>query len=173
MGPTIKLSTKSNEWNKYNIKLPYLGPKSENLCKKLNNSIRHISSDEVKVNVILQQRKFSSLFNSKSRYPTESLSNVIYELSCMDCNAKYIGETKRRIKDRFIEHHMDRFGTQNGVLSQHSLQSGHKSGSFKDCCRILNYESNFKKRRIKESLLIKQNKPSLNENIRSLDLNLF
>ena len=30
--------------------------------------------------------------------------NVIYLIQCRLCNLQYIGETKRRLKDRFNEH---------------------------------------------------------------------
>ena len=30
--------------------------------------------------------------------------NVIYMIQCTKCNLQYIGETKRRLKDRFNEH---------------------------------------------------------------------
>ena len=31
--------------------------------------------------------------------------NVIYMIQCHHCHKQYIGETKRRLKDRFNEHH--------------------------------------------------------------------
>jgi len=30
--------------------------------------------------------------------------NLVYMIHCLRCNKQYIGETKRRLKDRFIEH---------------------------------------------------------------------
>ena len=32
-------------------------------------------------------------------------SNVIYAMTCTRCEEIYIGETKRRLADRFTEHH--------------------------------------------------------------------
>ena len=34
-----------------------------------------------------------------------NLKNVIYMIQCNRCHKQYIGETKRRLKDRFNEHH--------------------------------------------------------------------
>ena len=35
---------------------------------------------------------------------TCNAKNVIYMVQCKRCNLQYIGETKRRLKDRFNEH---------------------------------------------------------------------
>ena len=35
---------------------------------------------------------------------TCNAKNVIYMVQCNRCNLQYIGETKRRLKDRFNEH---------------------------------------------------------------------
>ena len=42
-------------------------------------------------------------FKIKSRITCET-SNVICMIQCTKCNFQYIGETKRRLKDRFNEH---------------------------------------------------------------------
>ena len=42
-------------------------------------------------------------FEIKSHITCET-SNVIYMIQCTKCNLQYIGETKRRLKDRFNEH---------------------------------------------------------------------
>lgn len=31
-------------------------------------------------------------------------SNVVYQIDCMDCDMKYIGQTKRCVKTRMMEH---------------------------------------------------------------------
>ena len=42
-------------------------------------------------------------FKIKSHITCETF-NVIYMIQCTKCNLQYIGETKRRLKDRFYEH---------------------------------------------------------------------
>ena len=39
-----------------------------------------------------------------SSHITCNTKNVIYMVQCNRCNLQYIGETKRRLKDRFNEH---------------------------------------------------------------------
>ena len=56
-------------------------------------------------------------------------SNVIYIIQCTKCNLQYIGETKRRLKDRFNEHRrpiMNPFCSYTPTaVSRHFLTSGH------------------------------------------------
>ena len=40
----------------------------------------------------------------KIKSHTCETSNVICMIQCTKCNLQYIGETKRRLKDRFTEH---------------------------------------------------------------------
>ena len=42
--------------------------------------------------------------NLKDSIKKEHLHNVVYEIECPDCDKKYIGETGRRIEERFKEH---------------------------------------------------------------------
>ena len=55
--------------------------------------------------------------------------NVIYMIQCRLCNLQYIGETKRRLKDRFNEHRRPVLNpTSNYIstaVSEHFLSSNH------------------------------------------------
>ena len=63
------------------------------------------------------------------RYKDHGASKVIYMIQCTKCNLQYIGETKRRLKDRFNEHRrpvINPFCSYNPVaVSRHFLTSGH------------------------------------------------
>ena len=54
-------------------------------------------------------------------------SNVIYLITCQKCDAQYVGETDRKLKDRFAEH---QGYVRNKILSkatgQHFNESGHR-----------------------------------------------
>ena len=56
-------------------------------------------------------------------------SNVIYMIQCTKCNLQYIGETKRRLKDRFNEHRRPIINPfcsyTHTAVSRHFLTSGH------------------------------------------------
>ena len=49
----------------------------------------------------------SELCNNKDKIETQNRAGVIYKLKCNDCDANYIGETGRQIKERMQEHKKD------------------------------------------------------------------
>ena len=55
--------------------------------------------------------------------------NVIYLIQCRLCNLQYIGETKRRLKDRFNEHRRPRLNPTGNYIhtavSEHFLTGNH------------------------------------------------
>ena len=67
-------------------------------------------------------------FKIKSHITCET-SNVIYMIQCTKCNLQYIGETKRRLKDRFNEHRRPIINPfcsyTHTAVSRHFLTSGH------------------------------------------------
>ena len=67
-------------------------------------------------------------FKIKSHITCET-SNVIYMIQCTKCNLQYIGETKRRLKDRFNEHRRPIIkpfcSYTHTAVSRHFLTSGH------------------------------------------------
>ena len=99
--------------------------------RKTNNGIRreNITTEEVKANInipyvpgvsdtlkrIFRKHNIKCTFNSKEtlrkilshpkdKLQPDHLSNVVYEIPCSNCDAVYIGETKRRFKQRAQEH---------------------------------------------------------------------
>ena len=97
---------------------------------------------------------------------------MVYLCKCPEINCKqtYIGETKRRIIERVIDHNKR---DKNSHVLRHTDTEKHKR-VFTDDFTILgsNYRSNFK-RKISESLFIKQYKPTLNTQENSITLKLF
>ena len=53
-------------------------------------------------------------------------SNVIYCLECKKCNKKYVGQTKRKIKDRVREHLYGIKSQKDTDISYHFNTKGHK-----------------------------------------------
>ena len=75
------------------------------------------------------------MLNSNSGVKTACLAslvktfNVIYLIQCRLCNLQYIGETKRRLKDRFNEHRRPILNPTGNYIhtavSEHFLTSNH------------------------------------------------
>ena len=104
-------------------------------------------------------------------------SDLVYEYSCGQCDAKYIGETSRHLKTRVAEHKGLSNRTGNPLLNpphssirDHALSSGHDilSDNFK-----IVFKSNSFDIKLSESILIHKNKPCLNNMDSSAKLNVL
>ena len=64
---------------------------------------------------------------------TCNTKNLIYMIQCTLCNKQYIGETKRRLKDRFNEHRrpVDKTNTKSSptTVSDHFLNTANHTAS--------------------------------------------
>jgi len=89
-------------------------------------------------------------------------SNVIYKINCLDCDASYVGQTKRTLNTRVNEHrnHARRNTTQNSVITDHRSNFRHEFNW--DNVKILDEEMNYNKRLISEMIFIKKQKQGLN-----------
>lgn len=89
-------------------------------------------------------------------------SGVIYKISCYDCNATYIGQTKRLLRTRITEpkKDIDRIGTPLVVFC-HRLDSNHRV-DWKGVS-ILDTEGSYQKRLISEMIHINRQNFGLNK----------
>jgi hypothetical protein len=78
--------------------IPYIKNKSE--------TIRAISKKTAKIRTAFSSSTTLAHQLSRSNRPktTPTLKDVIYQVPCKDCNAVYIGQTKRQVQKRFTEH---------------------------------------------------------------------
>ena len=75
---------------------------------------------------ILVFRPFQFQEKEKDRFNRSQKSKIVYKASCWDCDAFYIGKTKRRLHDRKAEHF--KALTQIGhasTVAEHSISTGH------------------------------------------------
>ena len=90
-------------------------------------------------------------------------THVVYKISCKDCSATYVGQTKHRLRDRLKEH-MDIKSVVAGIgvsgVADHVLNTSHNIDW--ENVTILDGESNRLAREIKESIWINKYKPELN-----------
>ena len=57
---------------------------------------------------------------------TCTTSNVVYAITCLSCSKIYVGETKRRLADRFLEHRRDIINKKySSPVAQHFNGQGH------------------------------------------------
>jgi hypothetical protein len=111
----------SNEFCENVISIPFHGSLTENLRRKL-------SKYGVKI-VFKNQNKLSDLLGSmKDQEKNAEKKSGVYIIDCDDCDAKYIGMTKRRLEKRFNEHLNDCKKPLNpeSAMAFHCITNGHK-----------------------------------------------
>ena len=96
----------------------------------------------------------------------------MYRANCWDCNDFYIGKTKRRLRDRKTEHFKAlTTNCRESAIADHVFFTNH---SIKwDHFEILATGRLDMHCKIKESLLIRDLKPALNENVGCKKLHLY
>ena len=94
---------------------------------------------------------------------------MVHKLNCNDCNACYVGDTERQLKDRRAEHQRD--VEKKSALSnvyQHTRQTGHEF-NFEEI-GVLDTENCKRKRKLLESVYTVMNDGTIN---RSVDLDVL
>ena len=158
--------------------LNFLGKLSLQTRTKLQKVLkRTLSCSKIQI-VFKNQINLSNLFHFKDHLPYNLMSCDVYKFQCGRCNASYYGETDRHLKIWLGEH----IGispltfekvkpSAESLIRDHLLFYNHDP-SFDDFT-ILAQGANKFLLEIKESLLIKRDKPIINKNISSAPLFLF
>ena len=152
--------------------LPFLGLQSNVITKQLKACINKFYGC-IDLRVFFQSNhRIKAFFPYKDRFNRSQMSKVVYKASCWDCQDFYIGKTKRRLHDRKTEHFKAITGTSHAsAIADHVTSTGH---NFKwDHFDILDKGRSDVHCKIKETLLIRDLKPALNENVGSEKLYLY
>lgn len=84
-----------------------------------------------------------------------SQSDIVYKISCCDCDATYVGQTKRQLRTRVEEHKNSvRRGCANFVISDHCISFSHNFNW--DGVEVCDIEHSYKNRLISEMISIKR-----------------
>ena len=165
------------------ISLPYMGRYSNELKKKITRLASKFLGD-IKVNVVWNSpRRLRNLFTYKDKLPMRLRSKILYRFTCNGCNSIYLGKTKRHFLVRAYEHLgiSLRTGNQftynpnnnnNSGILEHLHQRDECNGNL-ECFEIIGMANNDFFLRLKESLLIKKFKPTINSKEKSIPLRLF
>jgi len=96
----------------------------------------------------------------------EEIRDVVYRIECEECDASYVGQTKRQLITRIKEHKSSTKPDQSkiSVVSNHILQTKHRFDW--NNTRVLDIEHNYYKRLISEMLHIKHQKNQYAERFR-------
>ena len=154
------------------LSLPYNGIKGEHIINKMKKNLKKYLKPDTITNIIYKSKKLASKFKIKDHIKFEHRNNIVYLCKCPEdlCNETYIGETNRRIQERICDHNNR---DKNSHVYKHSIDNNHKH-VWVDDFEILssNYTASYK-RKLSESLYIKEYNASLNSQEKSVKLNLF
>ena len=158
--------------------LPFLGELSLQTRTKFRKVLKRTLSCAKMQIVFKNQINLSHVLRFKDRLPYDLISWVVKKFQCGRCNASYYGETGKHLKIRLGEHILISPLTFKKVkpspessIRDHPLFCNHLP--LFDDFTILAQGTNKILLEIKESLLIKRDKPILNKNISSAPLFLF
>ena len=105
-------------------------------------------------------KKLGTSFNVKDQSKFDHQHDMVYYVDCPNetCRKNYIGESGRRISERIKDHNGRDLKSH---ILRHSVESGHANVSCEDFKIIAkNFNNNSWKRKIAESLLIKEKRPT-------------
>ena len=176
-GPKKDKEVSNNPPNVLSLFLPYLGLPSLSLKSKITKYVKENIPD-YKLRVIFSsKRRLSNFFKFKDIIPSDLQSHLVYKIQCSDCNLCYIGLSERHFKVRAFDHLGLSIYTNNPIKGVETSMKTHwrnyNHHNSMDSISVIAREENSFHLRIKESLLIKRDKPVLNNNVYSTPLYLF
>lgn len=143
-----------NKDNDHFFVFPYINITSNRfkfLIKKYHFSMAHTIHN--KLNCFIKRHK-----DALDKF---SQNDIVYKISCGDCNATYVGHSKRQLKTRVEEHRSSvRRGCSKSVIFDHC--SSHNHNFDWDGVEICDIEHSYKKRLISEMIFIKRQSFGIN-----------
>ncbi|XP_018373120.1 PREDICTED: uncharacterized protein LOC108767647 [Trachymyrmex cornetzi] len=130
--------------------------------KNITDRFMKLNRDDLKVSFFSSNKINKFVRVHKDRIPDEVKNDVVYKISCNDCNATYVGQTSRQLKTRIYEHrnHIRWNTSARSVITDHRLQYAHDFDW--NNVKVLDVESCYIKRLISEMLYIKEQENGIN-----------
>jgi hypothetical protein len=102
--------------------------------------------------------------NLKDKLALKETPNAIYRIPCGECAASYLGESKRRLGDRIVEHEraIKNLEPEKSAWVNHINETSHMPDWKK--LEVLDVERNWSKRRFKEAIFIMKEEDPINRN---------
>ncbi|KYN09170.1 hypothetical protein ALC57_18725 [Trachymyrmex cornetzi] len=102
------------------LTVPFIPHHTERFKRFSNNDVRASFHSPNKMGKYRKVQKDSLSKNSKN--------NVVYKISCENCDATYVGQASRQLKSRISEHrnHIRHNASTRSVITEHRLQHGHE-----------------------------------------------
>ena len=116
---------------------------------------------ESSLNIIFDTTKISQYFSNKCKTPTGLCSNIVYQIKCHGCEARYVGETGRHLRTRLLEHSQN---SRTSTVKDHNLicDDRKKKLSVEEVKIIAKDFKNTRSRKIREAFEIKADNSLIN-----------
>ena len=136
--------TEQVEQTRY-ISIPYIAGTSETLR-------RVFASHNIKCAFYSNDTLRKYLSKPKDTIPADQNNNIVYKIPCGDCEATYIGETKRSFKQRSSEHirAVKNRDIEKNEIADHCWEKDHNMDW--DSKKVIDRERNIYARKIKETI---------------------
>ena len=143
--------------------LPYKEIQGEHTLKHVKREINKVLPEDRNMQLVYTGTKLGTKLNVKDKKKKDHHHDLTYSVKCSikNCLEFYNGETGRRLIERVNEHsEKDR----NSYMFKHSMAANHPTVTLDDFSVFSSGYCNRKfKRKVSESLFIKQNRPTLNK----------
>ena len=152
------------------LMLPYQGDKGSNLLKSMKRYASKLLPEHTKLEIILTGKKRNSCLSIKDKTKFEHEHDLVYYVNCTEpsCSANYVGETSRRITERIKDHS----GRDHALhMVKDNIKTSYSDINTPDFKIIdISFSNNKRKRKIIESLRIKDLRPTLHVQEKSIPL---
>ena len=93
---------------------------------------------------------------------TPDVENIVYKIDCLDCDATYVGQTKRKLATRIKEHatNLKLEPPRHSVITKHRIEMRYNFDW--ENITIFNHKPNYYKRLVSEMIYIKEQKNGIN-----------
>lgn len=143
--------------------LPLLGMQSKIVTKQLKTCINKFYGCIDPMVIFQSAHRIKSFFPYKDKINRSQMSKVVYKASYQDFPDFYIGKTKRRLHDRKTEHFKGLTSAcHTYAIADHVTSTGHNMKW--DHLEMVTKGRSDTHCKIKETLLIQELKPTLNDN---------
>ena len=153
--------------------LPYKEERADYIIESIKKAVYKLVSETVNTQISYTGRKLSTFFKLKDKSKFDYQHDLVYHAKYPSelCDENYIGESGRRIAES-VKDHIGR--NHKSHILKDSLETGHGHVISSDFSIIFkNFNGKKGKRKIVQSVLIKQLRPTLNIHDRSVPLKLF
>ena len=169
----VSESVLENENCKKFLKIPYENEASLNFRNKITTLFSKFWGSEVK-GILIPKNKLGKLIKNKQNGDMSIASNLAYLFTCPVCQEIYVGKTARHVSIRIGEHISKSWKTgkevkasKTSAISEHRIKHDYLMKFDKSCFNILkiNSSGSWLGRKVLEALLIRNLRPSLNNQI--------